>query len=234
MSIFLTKLTIAMRWQVACHCKRFFQADRISESVRDAKERIDAIVAQTKPAGIDPVEIKNEVDDTDNIYAEPTLGYNSSNRNFDVYVLSLSINMRVKYQGNGLNHVNGIFVKFDKKFIDNFFPGQTSNGVGRFSTGFVYNFDSVPVSPDYFFGFALRFSSYDRDCNKVENAIPALLKTGTIGSVEVTPVFDQRPAINATKVFNIVATAANNVYGCSDLVIGQDLQPIRPIRPTPP
>lgn len=235
MSTFLTKLTIAIAVAGSLAiANAFFQADRISESVRDAKERIDAIVAQTKPAGIDLVDIKNEIDDTDNVYAEPQLGYDSSNRNFDVFVLSLSLNMRVKYQGNGLNHVNGIFVKFDQKFIDNFFPGQNNNSVGRFRTGFVYNFDYVPVSPDYFFGFGLRFSSYDRDCDRVEKAIPALLKTSTLGSVEVTPVFDQRPAINATKVFNIVATPANNVYGCSDLVIGKDLQPIRPILPTPP
>ncbi|WP_352669287.1 hypothetical protein [Mesorhizobium australicum] len=33
-----------------------------------------------------------------------------------------------------------------------------------------------PVYPHYFFGFVLRFSSYDRERNRVEKAIPSLLK----------------------------------------------------------
>jgi hypothetical protein len=139
--------------------------------------------------------------------------------NVIIYDAILSFPFKLKFTGSGLNHIIGVYYRFDDKLVKSIYENQYGSTMDNLTSGQSFTYSSpITVAPgDLPYSLEINTTNSKKTCKEVQTLFDNLIEDDNLGSIEITPIFDSPVLRGGTRTFLVKAKPQSQVVNCNDL-----------------
>lgn len=197
------------------------QNSRLEDAIKDTKiqteNTINDFKRRTSERSVQSMDIKNNLDDSDNIYAESWINPHKLEDGRKTYTLNISYHPRFIYKGSDTNILGGIFIRYNEIFIKNFLGESASNYAKSYMVGGISTYETPQtVTSGELYLYSVTLTRTSGSCEELKKIQAELIK-GTPGDVTLRPIYQVSDAPTFEKTFHF-QIADTGILGCEQTI----------------